>query len=1090
MKKYSFFWRNKVLGVTTVALLMSSGLNAQGIKVRPSTASSESPYVFQSPLSAAEMQKAYDADESSYTNLATATGLGVTTTPYMNLSFSSDVPAKRPFFAKIEMNDATLLNNVVGGVVGNALGDILSGLIGGIVNNQFYLLDSGGNEVFSAETRSFGSVDPNKLRFVQDSQGNYYARFQIDSPFRTFKTRLYSVSIINLPRYTRYYDTFYYSNNSTCLSKYTYINASQDLLTAVSSSAPVTNPKNVIDNDLNSYASFGNQGLLQLGLGKTIEQVIELPAPTTTKKVQVKLMLPSALLNVGVGSGVKMVFYKGYQELKTVDIDRSILSVDLLGLINSNQNQAFTVTIDPPTDANGNILEYDKVGLKLTQPVNLGVGSISGDLRLYDLSFVDKDVETTYACGKVVPIAGGGFEKKFDITQIIPGFSTSNYAQYSIATENNTEIVFTSTADIETKKWQPFGRYLIRGISAANYCSDEFYTFYIQENQSNSIEGNSSILVPVGQSVDFASLSYTSNVGNTIQIFDESNNNNVTSSNIAFNTIGTYNYYVKASNTTGSCEVVKRIKVYVYDAATCDYRYMKRMATSESVGTVSLLGIPLGGSYYSANAVDDDLSTFSQIFNAVSLLGIGTTWQDLKFDSPIPAGTPLTVKLGQGYSLAQVIGGITFRPLDAAGQPIGYLKDIGETDLLNALVGDNVFEFTFVPTDNSGDPISYSGVRVHLGSLLGLANKIDIYGAYVEERVPVVGSTCEANVEINGATLPVNITSDPPNGHVFLNSTVQDVLWGIKDPGIGAATSLSGVVYPYLAADEYYEYSDNGTIVRVPGLDSYAIFNTAASVLNTQSLTVKLKEPTRPGDQLRIILGSQNVSVLNLSLLGGFKIQRYYGDAPVGAPLTNSDFNLVNLNLLGLLGDTSDKYAILVQPSNIPFDRVEISYTNVASVQLLGEYTYIYDVAVIPAVDLSLSTTGLEMCTDKVFELPKNDVCSTYNVSFVYKRLAAGSTQANPIYEWVEITGSALQPVYANDTIFRYRIPYTSSLQAEYNTRLSEILDGVTGTLYLKVGTLRQGCLYGDAVYYKVSKVGKCHGMISNPHVRSSLKPY
>src|SRR5690554_7104695 len=97
------------------------------------------------------------------------------------------------------------------------------------------------------------------------------------------------------------------------------------------------------------------------------------------------------------------------------------------------------------------------------------------------------------------------------------------------------------------------------------------------------------------------------------------------------------------------------------------------MADQESASTVTLLGIPLGGTSESARAVDTDLSTHGSIFNVVSLLGIGTTSQKLLFTGTnangykdIPEGTPLTIKLGQEYSLLQVIGAVTVRPLDTS----------------------------------------------------------------------------------------------------------------------------------------------------------------------------------------------------------------------------------------------------------------------------------------------------------------------------------------------------------------------------------------------------------------------------------------
>src|SRR5690606_3894761 len=117
----------------------------------------------------------------------------------------------------------------------------------------------------------------------------------------------------------------------------------------------------------------------------------------------------------------------------------------------------------------------------------------------------------------------------------------------------------------------------------------------------------------------------------TIQIFAEDNPTvNLMGQTINYNQIGSYNYFVKTTSLTNpDCDLVRRVAVYVYDKAECEYRFVQRMANHESSGTVTLLGIPLGGTSESNRAIDADLSTHGSVFNVVSLLGIGTTWQKL-----------------------------------------------------------------------------------------------------------------------------------------------------------------------------------------------------------------------------------------------------------------------------------------------------------------------------------------------------------------------------------------------------------------------------------------------------------------------------
>src|SRR5690606_29487616 len=156
------------------------------------------------------------------------------------------------------------------------------------------------------------------------------------------------------------------------------------------------------------------------------------------------------------------------------------------------------------------------------------------------------------------------------------------------------------------------------------------------------------------------------------------------------------------------------------------------------------------------------------------------------------------------------------------------------------------------------------------------------------------------------------------------NTSTRDVLYGVEDIGLGVATALSGVVYPYLAADD--------------DIETYAYINQAASLLNAQTLTVKLKSVARPGDKVRIMLGKSEVNILNLNVIGGSKVQKYLGNAPEHETLTPTNSSLIDLNLIGLIGQNNKiQFATITRESNVPYDPVELRSKNIANVQLLRE---------------------------------------------------------------------------------------------------------------------------------------------------------
>lgn len=524
--------------------------------------------------------------------------------------------------------------------------------------------------------------------------------------------------------------------------------------------------------------------------------------------------------------------------------------------------------------------------------------------------------------------------------------------------------------------------------------------------------------------------------------------------NVLFSQVGTYTITVEATNTNAPlCSTKEIIMVEVYDIADCGKITEKVMVKTEDWSTVPVLIIP-GVVSNRQNAVDNDLSTHSTLTIPIGALGLGTTWHNLRFDHNVTKGTPVTVKLGQEYSAVQVGGGVTVQALDVNGKTIGPLLAAGDGALLDLLVGDNVFEYTFIPKDNNGNLIDYKGVRVVLGSTLAIANSAKVFGAYYEKQaiIDVDNPTCSTGKKAAGASKP----NDYPHTDVALNPMVDDVLWGVEDVGLGVASSLASIVYPYLAADN--------------DLSTYAIFNKSVAALNRQKLTVKFNQVARPGDQIRILMGGFEVPVLDLSLLTDIKIQRYLGDVKVGPQVDGSQFKILDLNLLALLGSVGNRKALIVDAIQQPFDRVEITYLSTVQVGLLGDYTYIYDVALKPniAFDNQLpnnpdgSTNTTELCALDYLRVEKPDLCTGYEIAFAY----ANKDDEGNVTSFTDIENSGLIHVSETDKEVKF----------EFNS-----LHGMhTDNLYLKVRVYRQGCPFGDYQYIKVNIVN-CHQSIVNP---------
>lgn len=1037
---------------------------------------------------------ARDTDESTFArvrgNAGAALGIGGLD-ERLRLDHTATIPAGTKYYSKVGLDGGNeLLGALLGGSLGNVLSDVLSLVLLGNADADFSL-QNGTTTVLSGNIYSSDFASRSDMFIGLSGANEYYMVMTPNQDYNRFQLQVeVGGTLLGLGNNAQVnvYDAYYYDNINRCdIPILTSFTGTGGLLSLVNS-APVTNAYQAVDDDLTSYSTIGITSLLNVTTNGTVEQFFHLPTTVDDKSVRITMQLPTSLLNLALAEQSSVEFYNDGDPtpVASVSINEDVIGLDVLGLINAN-DVVFSFAA-APRDVNGNIIPFDKVGIRINIPIGLDLLGGS-NIRIYDFAVINDEPVIARVCTKEFITTVGGVdirETKFNITDIIPNYNSAN--TYTISNANGNVI----DLSVSGNEWQPLGSYVVKGITgSADYCPDENVSILAVQDTQYRINGRIAISMPLdANDDDTPDAQHTFNLAdykvidredenadvtagyNTIQIFAEDNPTvDLMGQTINYNQIGSYNYFVKTTSLTNpDCDLVRRVTVYVYDKAECEFRYVQRMANEESDQTVTLLGIPLGGTAESARAVDEDLSTHGSVFNVVSLLGIGTTSQKLMFtdggtNKVIEAGTPVTVKIGQDYSLLQVIGGLTVQAVDTNGNAVGSLLNVGEIDLANVLVGDNVFEFTFVP-EVDGVAIDYSGVQVNLGSVLGLGNTMRVYGAFIDERIPVADATCNPNITVNGAEIQGNLDAT-----LLLNTSTRDVLWGTQDIGLGVATLLSSTLYGYQAADAI---NAPGTPLHgTPDFDTYAEFNASVGALNQMSLTVKLKEIARPGDKVRFVLGREGGSVLDANVLGSaLTIQRYMGTIAIGEPVVVDANALIQLDLLGLISpQATGKYAYMLEGIGAPFDRVEIRSGNTVTLELLSTNLRIYDVSLLPyfAFDSEDETTTL--CTSAPFEIEKMDPCTSYEISYAYPTTDVDGN----ITAWNDIVGSEVSIANENEDRVQYRLQMKELLR-EYNE---------DGTLYMKVITTRQGCLYGDAQYLKV-KIAAC-GAIVNPMIRTRL---
>lgn len=444
-----------------------------------------------------------------------------------------------------------------------------------------------------------------------------------------------------------------------------------------------------------------------------------------------------------------------------------------------------------------------------------------------------------------------------------------------------------------------------------------------------NISGNKTINVAVGTQINWPNITAEGENANplTVNYFD-ANGNSINSLPNTIATAGTYTYTVSAEE--GSCSASETLIVNVYDADVCPPTMERVYANSQSWGSIIT-----GGVSNRPNATDGNPKTYSTITTGLGLLGIGTTWQNLFFEETVPAGTPVTIKLGKEYSGLVLAGGLSVVGIGENGLDIGVIQPV-DGGLLDLLAADNVVEYTFVPSNLSGAQ-NYTGIRISQGSLVGVAQNAKVYGAYYEK--------------------PGVANCDPIDNET--NPDVLDVLHGVKDLGVGVASATASVSNPWNAVDN--------------DLDTYAMMSRGVAVANRAFLNVVFKQQAMPGDELHIVTEVPGNPILSLELIKGYKIQRFLGDQPVGPELDNNS-GVLRLKLLGL--GYANKYKIIVTPYDEPYDRVKISYGSVVGV--LGDFTKIYDVSIVPEIDIPESPT--ELCLGDNLVLNPTDICTIYDV--------------------------------------------------------------------------------------------------------------
>jgi gliding motility-associated-like protein/uncharacterized repeat protein (TIGR01451 family) len=635
----------------------------------------------------------------------------------------------------------------------------------------------------------------------------------------------------------------------------------------------------------------------------------------------------------------------------------------------------------------------------------------------YSSSLILNVQATIQGCGSV------------NLRDAILNFDSSSDIVYHFYDSTHTSITAEMAADIQSG-----GIFYIQSSSLSGSCSSLEQQVTVTVNPEPTLNiTNTNLVVNSGTSV---TLMATSNA--TITWYDPSGNALPSNTYGPFATAGFYTFTAIAG--TGACSVSENVFVTVIDPTDCPVLTERVYAETQSWGSIIT-----GGVFNASSSIDGNPQTHSTITTGLGLLGVGTTWQTLQWSQTIPAGTPVSIKLGSEYSALILAGAYSVigTKRNTSGTPIdiGFIQPV-QGSLLNLLSGENTFEFTFVPSDFTG-PKDYDGVRIIVGSIVSVAQSVKVFEAYYDRVVTQVA--CQPG-------------------------DVKDLFYGAVDLGVGVTTALVGVDDPYDAVDA--------------SLTSYATMYSGAGVLAAADLTVSFRTPTLTGDSLRIIL-SRPATILNLGLISGFTIQMYMGNTPVGTPLDYTS-SLLDLTLL----NGGAEAALTVHPQTVMYDKVRIRFGGVVGILDLLRVHDISRFADTSIIGADLTNT-IEACPNDIIRLSiVPEACATFiwydaavggNVVSTGTSFTVPSTLAAGTYTYY------IQPVRFGCEVYQRGIvtvivgqtaPPTAITEITVNGGTDPLVCTTTGNVSLQA-VVNSTMTINNPVFYWFSFDGTTHQFIS-----------
>ncbi|WP_188508644.1 Ig-like domain-containing protein, partial [Parapedobacter pyrenivorans] len=306
------------------------------------------------------------ATENTFATVNSSTVLIVGTTPgHIEQDFDETLPANTTSYIRIGVDDAGLLNALLGGSLGTLLDDVVGVLLG---NHSFEVdaKNTTGTSVLSGTSEDSFDGANGRIRVVQNAQGQFFLAITPDQPYSRIRITDRTSPGLIAANDIDVYGAYYVENEPPCApafgTSFDGTGLTVDLLGL--GGAGVTNPQFAIDSDPDNYSEIA---IGTAGIGASMFQTVYFNTVSAKEdyfKVTLAIENGGALTADLIGN-IEIRAYNGAELVFSKKLQGGLVNgLDLLGLLQSG---------DPVTLPFGPGVEFDRVAVGYNSLISLSV---------------------------------------------------------------------------------------------------------------------------------------------------------------------------------------------------------------------------------------------------------------------------------------------------------------------------------------------------------------------------------------------------------------------------------------------------------------------------------------------------------------------------------------------------------------------------------------------------------------------------------------------------------------------------------------------------------------------------------------------